>query len=58
MGQDYMIIMPENDVKKALMIIKKNKFKGLSAGVVEKGPRQVILESKDIIFDGERLDLR
>lgn len=58
MGQDYAIFISEKDVKKTLAIIKKNKFQGLDAGYVEKGPRQVIIKSKNITFDGSRLDLR
>lgn len=58
MGQDYAIFVPAKDVKKTLEIIKKNKFKGIDAGHIEKGPRQVIIKPKDITFDGSRLDLR
>lgn len=58
MGQDYALFIPEKDVKKTLEIIKKNKFKGIDAGFVEKGPRQVIIKPKSITFDGSRLDLR
>lgn len=58
MGQDYAIFVPAKDVKKTLEIIKKNKFQGMDAGYIEKGPRQVIIKPKDITFDGSRLDLR
>lgn len=57
-GQDYAIFIPVSDVKKTLEIIKKNKFQGLDAGVVEKGVKQVIIESKNIVFNAEELDLR
>lgn len=58
MGQDYAIFLPKRDVNKALEIIRKNKFKGLNAGYIEKGPRQVIIKPKNIIFKGNTLDLR
>lgn len=58
MGQDYAIFVPAKDVKKTLEIIKKNKFKGIDAGYIEKGPRQVTIKPKKITFDGSRLDLR
>lgn len=58
MGQDYAIFIPEQDVAKALMIIRKNKFHGLNAGRVEKGKRQVIIEPMSIVFHSEALDLR
>lgn len=57
-GQDYAIFIPAKDVKKTLTIIKKNKFQGLDAGVVEKGKKQVIIEPKNITFSADRLDLR
>ena len=58
MGQDYAIFLPEKYVKKAQDIIKKNKFKSIDAGYVEKGARQVILAPKNIVFKGKTLDLR
>lgn len=58
MGQDYAIFVPVKDVLKTLDIIKKNKFKGMDAGYVMKGKKQVIIESKNITFDGSKLDLR
>ncbi len=58
MGQDYCLIIPENDVNKCLKIISKNKFIAISAGYVEKGEKQVIIKSKNLIYKGETLDLR
>ncbi len=58
MGQDYAIFLPEKDVKKALEIIKKNKFESINAGFLEKGKRQVIIKPKKIVFESETLDLR
>lgn len=58
MGQDYAILLPKKDVKKALTIVKNNKFVGLDAGYVQKGPRQVIIKPKNITFKNESLDLR
>lgn len=58
MGQDYAIFVSAKDVKKTLEIIKKNKFKGIDAGYIERGPRQVKILPKHIVFDGSRLDLR
>lgn len=58
MGQDYALFIPEKHIKKALQIVKKNKFQGLDAGYIEKGERQVIIKPKNIIFKGATLDLR
>jgi phosphoribosylformylglycinamidine cyclo-ligase len=58
MGQDFAIFVSPKDAKKAQAIIKKNKFKGLDAGYVEKGPRQVIIKPKQVTFSSQSLDLR
>lgn len=58
MGMDYAIYLEEKYVTKALEIIKKNKFKSIDAGYLEKGERQVVIKPKNIIYKGERLDLK
>jgi phosphoribosylformylglycinamidine cyclo-ligase len=58
MGQDYAIYISQKDVAKTLAIIKKNKFKGIDAGVVEKGKKQVIIKPKNLVYSGDTLDLR
>lgn len=58
MGQDYAIFIHAKDVKKTLEIIKKNKFKGMDAGYVSTGKKQVSIKSKGILFDGSQLNLR
>lgn len=58
MGQDYVIFLPKKDVKKAQSIITKNKFESLDAGFVKKGPRQVIIKPKSLVFKSETLNLR
>lgn len=58
MGMDYAIFVSAKDVSKTLSIVKKNKFKALNAGVVQKGEKQVIVKPKSLIFKGETLDLR
>lgn len=58
MGQDYAIFLPKKDMEKALKIVAKNGFRGLDAGYVEKGERQVIIRPKNLIYKGESLDLR
>jgi phosphoribosylformylglycinamidine cyclo-ligase len=58
MGQDYAIFIPKKDMQKALQIVKKNRFKGLDAGYIQKGERQVIITQKQITFKGDTLDLR
>lgn len=58
MGQDYTIFVSPKDVKKARNIIEKNNFQSLDAGYVEKGPRQVKIIPKNLVFKSETLDLR
>lgn len=58
MGQDFAIFVPEKEVEKTLKIINKNGFKGINAGYVTKGKKQVMIKPKNIIFKGDRLDLR
>lgn len=58
MGQDYAIFINAKDVNKTQEIIKKNKFESINAGYIEKGPRQVIIKPKNLIYKSETLDLR
>ncbi len=58
MGMDYAIFLPEKHIKKAQEIVKKNKFKSIDAGYVEKGERQIIIKPKNIVFKSDTLDLR
>lgn len=57
MGQDYAIFLPPQEAEKAQQIISQNGFESLDAGYVEKGPRQVVIRPKNIIFKGESLNL-
>lgn len=58
MGQDYAIFLPAKDVKKTQEIVKKNKFQSLDAGYLEAGPRQIIIQPKNLTLISETLDLR
>lgn len=58
MGQDYAIFLPAEDVEKAKKIISQNGFESLNAGFLEESERKVILKPKNIIFEGETLNLR
>lgn len=58
MGQDFAIFLPAEDVKKAQEIVEKNRFESIDAGYIEKGNRKVIIKEKDIVFEGETLNLR
>lgn len=58
MGQDYCLFLPTKDVAKAQSIIKENGFESIDGGFIEEGERKVIIKPKNIIFEGETLDLR
>lgn len=58
MGQDYAIFLSAEDIQKAQGIIVKNGFESLDAGYVEAGEKKISLKPKNIIFEGETLDLR
>lgn len=58
MGMDYAIFLPETNIKKAQQIIKKHNFESLNAGYIEKGKREVIIQTKNITFAGETLQVR
>ena len=58
MGAGFAIFVSQNDVEKVQKISNKHAIKSYNAGVVEKGPKQVIIEPKNIIFKADSLNLR
>ena len=58
MGMDYAIFLPQKDILKAQNIIKQNGFESIDAGFVETGKRQVNIKPKNIILEGETLQLK
>lgn len=58
MGMDYMIVVAKKDAKKTLDIIKKNKFRAIDAGYIEEGEKKVNIKPKNIILEGDTLNMR
>ncbi len=58
MGAGYAVYLPKEDALKAQSIVKKLGFRSWIAGRVEKGPRQVVIKPRDIIFKGDSLRVR
>ncbi|MDP3998547.1 MAG: AIR synthase related protein [bacterium] len=58
MGMDYAVFLPDKDVQKAQKVVSDNGFRSILAGVVEKGPRRVVIKPQNLIYEGETLDLR
>ena len=58
MGQDYAIFIDKKDVAKALEIIEQVGFEGIDTGYIQSGERKVVIQPKNIIFEGQTLNLR
>ena len=58
MGVDYAIFLPKKYVETAKEVVKRNNFRSIDAGYVEKGERRVIIKPKNIEFSGLTLQLR
>lgn len=58
MSAGFAVILPEEDVDKALEIIQASGFKTLKAGYVEAGEKQVIIKPLNITFKSESLNIR
>jgi len=58
MGQDYAIFIPKKDMKKARKIVDENGFEGIDGGYIEDGERRVVIRDKDIILEGDTLNLK
>lgn len=58
MGAGYVVYLSMKDVPKAQRIAEKHGLKSWLAGKVQKGPKQVIIKPKNIIFEAESLDIR
>jgi hypothetical protein len=58
MGMDFAIFLPMKHVDLCLKIIKQSGFSGIHAGYIERGPKQVIIKPKNIVFEGKTLEVR
>jgi phosphoribosylformylglycinamidine cyclo-ligase len=58
MGTGYGVIVPENHARGVIEIAQKHQFQAWDAGVLEKGPKQVIIEPKKVVFKEESLQIR
>lgn len=58
MGMDYAIFLPESDVRRAQILIKKMGFDSIHGGYVENGKRKVVIMPKDLTFEGRTLNVR
>ncbi|HEV2403156.1 MAG TPA: AIR synthase-related protein [Candidatus Saccharimonadales bacterium] len=58
MGAGYAVYVPVLQAKRARDIIVDSGLPAWIAGVVETGPKQVIIEPKDIVYGGDTLEVR
>lgn len=58
MGAGFAIYLPVTQVEKAQAIAEKHNLKSWNAGVVQEGPKEVIIEPIKISFGAETLEVR
>lgn len=58
MGAGYAIFVSEKDVTQVLKLSEAHNIKAYAYGIVEEGEKKVILETKNIIFEKESLQVR
>ena len=58
MGQDYALFVRPNDVEKTLRVIRRCGFRGLHAGYIERGKKQVIIKPKNTTYHSSSLQVR
>lgn len=58
MGAGFAVILPEDESEKALDIIENSGFKGIKAGRVEEGEKQVLIKPLGITYKSDSLNIR
>lgn len=58
MGAGFAIYLPAEQAEKALAIVTKHNLKAWSAGIIQTGPKKVIIVPKNITFEAETLGVR
>lgn len=58
MGAGFAIYVPKDQVDMAQDVITKNNLKSWNAGIVQNGPKQVIIQPKNITFQAKTLGVR
>jgi phosphoribosylformylglycinamidine cyclo-ligase len=58
MGAGFAIYVPEKEVDKVLSTAKKLGLSAWDSGIVETGPKQVIIKPKNVTFSGKSLAVR
>lgn len=58
MGAGFAFMVPQDQAQNVVTIAGEQGLRAWDAGVVEDGPKQVIIESKDIVFSADTLAIR
>lgn len=58
MGVGYAIFVSETSAQKVVDIATQNNFKAWNSGIVKKGPKQVLIKPKNIVYKAETLGVR
>ena len=58
MGAGYAIFVSEKDVTQVLKLSEAHDIKAYAYGIVEEGEKKVIIETNNIIFEKESLQVR
>lgn len=58
MGAGFALYASQQDAKRVVKIAKKHNIKAYIAGVVEKGPKQVIIEPLNLTYEGHTLKVK
>lgn len=58
MGAGFAVYIPADQVVKAQEIVQKNNLKSWNAGIIQEGPKKVIIRPKNITFEAETLGVR
>lgn len=58
MGAGYALFVPPEISKATQQIIKENGYNSIIAGTVEKGPKKVVIKPKNLVFEGDTLQVR
>lgn len=58
MGAGFAVYLPAAQTEKAQTILAKHNLKSWNAGVVQNGPKQVVIRPKNITFEAQTLGIR
>jgi phosphoribosylformylglycinamidine cyclo-ligase len=58
MGAGFAVFVSAQDAENVIKLAKKHGFRAINAGYVEEGDKQLIIQPKNITFEGKSLGVR